>query len=63
MKSVESDVIADMAEDAVDEAVAQSGVKNDDGHWASEKIVGAADENVVDQVSYISTHIYNPTIN
>lgn len=32
MKSVESDVIADMAEDAVDEAVAQSGVKNDDGH-------------------------------
>ena len=62
-KSVEPDVIADMAEDALDEAVAQSGVENDDGHRASEEIVGAANENVVDQVSHTSTYIYNPTIN
>ena len=57
------DVIADMAEDAIDEAVAQSGVENDDGHGAGEEIVGAADENVVDHVSHTSTHTYNPTIN
>ena len=61
-KSVKSDVIADMAEDAVVEAVAQSAMKNDDGYRASEEIVGTADENVVDQVSHTSTHIYNSTI-
>ena len=61
-KSVEPDVIGDMAEDVVDDAVAQSGVENDDGHGAGEEIIGAAEENVVDQVSHTSTHIYNPTI-
>jgi hypothetical protein len=37
-----------MAEDAVDEAVGQSSVENDDGHAAGEKIIATADENVVE---------------
>ena len=52
-KSVEPNVIADMADDAVDDAIAQSCVENDDGHEADEKIVVAADDNVVDHVSQI----------
>jgi hypothetical protein len=47
-KALESDVIADMTEDAVDEAVGQSGVENDDGHATDEEIVPTADENVVE---------------
>ena len=53
-KSVIADVIAEliaMSEDAVDDAIAQSGVENDDGHGAGEEILVAADDNVVDQVS------------
>jgi len=45
-----------MVENVVDEAVGQSSLKNDDGHRAGEKIVAAADENVVDQVSHTSTY-------
>ena len=60
---MEPNVIVDMAEDEVDEAVVQLGVKNDDGHGAGEEIVGAVDENVVDQISHTSIHTYNPTIN
>jgi hypothetical protein len=37
--ALEPDVIADMAEDAVDEAIEQSGVKNDNRHAAGEEIV------------------------
>ena len=47
-KAVESDVIVDIAKVAVDEAVGQSGVENDDGHAADEKIVAIGDENVVE---------------
>ena len=42
---------ADMAENAVYDAIAQSGVENDDEHGADEEIVVAADDNVLDQVS------------
>ena len=45
-KAEKSDVIANMAEDAVDETVGQSYVENDDGHAAGEKIVAIRDENV-----------------
>ena len=45
-KAEKSDVIANMAEDAVDETVGQSCVENDDGHAAGEKIVAIRDENV-----------------
>lgn len=55
-KALESNVIADMAEDAIDEAVGQSGVKNDNGHAADEEIIATADENVVHYVSYTITH-------
>ena len=55
-KILESDVIADMEEDAVDEAVGQSGVENDDGHAACEKIVATTDENVVETISHTTTH-------
>jgi hypothetical protein len=55
-KALESDVIADMAEDVVDEAVGQSGVENDDGHATGEKIVSTADENMVEHVSHTTTH-------
>ena len=50
-KSVIADAFADMAEDAVDDAIVQSGVENDDGHGAGNEIVIAADDNVIDQVS------------
>ena len=50
-KSVIAELIADIAEHAVDDAIAQSGVENDDGHGAGEEILVAADDNVVDQVS------------
>ena len=55
-KSVIADVIAEfiaISEDVVDDAIAQSGVKNDDGHGVGEEIVVAADDNVVDRVSQI----------
>ena len=55
-KALESDIIVDMAEDVVDEAVGQSGVENDNGHAADEEIVATADENVIEQVSYTITH-------
>ena len=55
-KALESDVIADIAEDAVDEAVGQSGMKNDDGHASGEEIVATVDENVVERVSHITNH-------
>ena len=46
-KALESDIIANMAEDTVYEAVGQSSVENDDEHTTGEKIVATADENVV----------------
>ena len=55
-KILESDVIADMAEDAIDEAVGQFGVENDDGHAMDEEIVVIVDENVVEHVSYTTSH-------
>ena len=55
-KALEPDVIADMAEDLVDEAVGQSGVENDDRHGADEEIGTTADENMVEQVSHTTTH-------
>ena len=51
-KAVESDVIAYIADDAVNETIGQSGVENDDGHAADEEIIAIGDENVVEQVSY-----------
>jgi hypothetical protein len=42
-KTLKSDVIVDMADDAVDEAVGQSGVEIDDGHVADKEIVATAD--------------------
>jgi hypothetical protein len=42
-KTLESDVIADITEDAVDKAVRQSGVENDDGYAAGEEIVATTD--------------------
>ena len=54
-KAVESDVIADIAEDAVDKAVGQSNVENDDGHAMGEEIVTTCDENVVEHVSHTTT--------
>lgn len=39
IKALESDVIADMADDVVDEEVGQSGVENDDRHAAAEEII------------------------
>ena len=54
--TLESDVIADMAKDAVDEAVGQFGVENDDEHAAGGKIVATTDENVVDHVSHTTSH-------
>ena len=56
-KALESNVIADMTKDAVDETVGQSGVNNDDKHVAGEKIVATTDENVVEQVSHTTSHI------
>ena len=55
-KTLKSDVIADMAEDVVYKPVGQSGVENDGDHAAGEEIVATADENVVKQVSYTTTH-------
>ena len=55
-KAMESDVIADMAEDVVDVAVGQSDVKNVDGHATGEEIVATTDENVVKQILHITTH-------
>ena len=54
-KAVESDIIAYITKEAVDEAVGQSGVKNDDGHAAGEEIVATGDENVVEQVLHTTT--------
>ena len=48
-KALESDIIANMAEDLVDEAVGQSGMENDDGHGADEEIGATANENMVEQ--------------
>jgi hypothetical protein len=55
-QTLELHVNADMAEEAVDEAVGQPGVENDDGHAAGEEIVAISDENVVEHVSHITTH-------
>ena len=62
-KALESDVIADMAEDTVDEAVRQSSVENDDKHAGGERIVATADENVVEHVLHTTSHKYIPAIN
>ena len=43
-KVLEFDVIADMVEDSVNEAVGQSDVENNDMHTAGEEIVATADE-------------------
>lgn len=56
INAVESDVIVDMAEDIVDDAVGQSGVENNDGHAAAEEIVVTRNENVVDHVLHTLTH-------
>ena len=61
IKTLESDVIVDMAENVVDEAVGRSGVENDDGHAAREQIVATANENVVKHVSHTITHKLKPT--
>jgi hypothetical protein len=42
-KALESNIVVDMAENVVDQAVGQSGVENDDIHAADEKIVATAD--------------------
>ena len=55
-KALESDVIADMAEDLVDEVIGPSDVENDDGHGAGKEIGSTADENMVEQVSHTTTH-------
>ena len=47
-KTLESGVIANMAEDTVDETVGHSGVENDDGYVAGEEIVATTNENVVE---------------
>ena len=62
-KALESNDITYMAEDAVDEAVGQFGVDNDDEHAVGEKIVATTDENVVEHVSHTTSHRWNPTIN
>ena len=54
-KAMESDVKANIAEDAVDEAVGQSVVENDNGHAMGEETVATCDENVVEQVSHTTT--------
>ena len=46
-KTLETNVIADMAEDAIHEEVGQPCVKNDVRHAKCEKIVTTTDENVV----------------
>ena len=55
-KALESNVIADMAEDLVDEGVGQSGMENDDGHGAAKEIGAIADENMVEQVPHTTIH-------
>lgn len=55
-KTFESDVITDMAEDAVDNEVGQSGVENDDKHAAGDEIIAIADENVIEHVSHTTTY-------
>ena len=55
-KILKSDIIVDMADDAIDESVGQSGVENDDGHAADDEIVVTVDENVVEHVSHTTTH-------
>ena len=54
--ALESDVIANMAKDTIDEAVGQSGVEKRRRHTTGEEIVITADENVVAQVSYTTTY-------
>ena len=54
--ALESNVITDMAKDAVDEVIGHSGVENDDQHAAGKKIVATTDENVVEHVSHTTTH-------
>ena len=55
-KALESNVIVDMAEDAIDEAVGQFGVDNDDEHATGEKIIATTDENVVEHVSHTTSY-------
>ena len=55
-KTFESDVITDMAEDAVDDEVGQSGVENDDKHVAGDEIIAITDENVIEHVSHTTTY-------
>ena len=59
-KTMDSDVIADMAEDAVDGAFVHVMVKNDNGHATNEKIVATSNENVVEHVLHTTTHEWNP---
>ena len=54
--AVDFDVILDLTEGAVDEAIRHVMTKNDDGHAAGEEIVAITDENVVKHVSH--TTIY-----
>lgn len=55
-KAVEFNIIVDILEGAVDEAVWKAMAENDDGHAAREEIVATVDDNVVEHVSHITTH-------
>ena len=55
-KAVDFDVITDVTEGTVDEALRQAMAENNDGHATGKEIVATGDENVVEQVSHITIH-------
>lgn len=50
------DVIADLTEGAVYEALRQAMAENDDGHAAGKEVVATTNGNVVEQVLHTITH-------